>query len=162
MTMPERISIVEFLAETKDDYHSPTTSAFTSKMSLCRSTISSLEEGLDADRSALKKMKNAAKAMYNSGTAHCSNEGVFIENLERLGSLALHNSKEPEPDIGSAFLKLAVFTKELTALLKNMVANINNIIIFPLESLLKGDLKGLKGDMKRPFDKCWKDYDTKV
>ncbi|XP_039255228.1 arf-GAP with SH3 domain, ANK repeat and PH domain-containing protein 2-like isoform X2 [Styela clava] len=159
--MSAGISIIEFLAETKEDFSSPTTSTFTSKMSLCRSTISALEESLDSDRSALKKMKNAVKAMYNSGSAHSANEGVFIENLERLGSQAM-NMKEPEPDIGSAFLKLAVFTKELTSLLKNLVTSINNIIMFPLDSLLKGDLKGIKGDMKRPFDKSWKDYDTKV
>lgn len=159
--MSAGISIIEFLAETKEDFNSPTTSTFTSKMSLCRATISALEESLDSDRSALKKMKNAVKAMYNSGSSHSGNEDVFIENLERLGSQALH-MKEPEPDIGSAFLKLAVFTKELTSLLKNLVTNINNIIMFPLDSLLKGDLKGIKGDMKRPFDKSWKDYDTKV
>lgn len=33
--------------------------------------------------------------------------------------------------------------------------------MFPVDSLLKSELRGLKGEMKRPFDKAAKDYESK-
>ncbi|KAJ9587519.1 hypothetical protein L9F63_028228, partial [Diploptera punctata] len=97
--------------------------------------------------------------LYKRGSAHVDNEMYLSRSLERLGGNALN--KDQEPDIGAAFLKFAVVTKELSALMKTLMQNINNIVMFPLENLLKGDLRGVKGDLKRPFDKAWKDYEAK-
>lgn len=42
--MPGLMSVQEFVAETREDYNSPTTSSFVTKIPLCRQTVSSLEE----------------------------------------------------------------------------------------------------------------------
>uniref|UniRef100_A0A3B4AR30 Uncharacterized protein n=1 Tax=Periophthalmus magnuspinnatus TaxID=409849 RepID=A0A3B4AR30_9GOBI len=42
--MPEQITVSEFVAETNEDYKSPTASNFTTRMSHCRNTVASLEE----------------------------------------------------------------------------------------------------------------------
>uniref|UniRef100_A0A3B4AK25 Uncharacterized protein n=1 Tax=Periophthalmus magnuspinnatus TaxID=409849 RepID=A0A3B4AK25_9GOBI len=42
--MPDQISVSEFLSETTEDYNSPTTSSFTTRMQSCRNTVNVLEE----------------------------------------------------------------------------------------------------------------------
>lgn len=42
--MPGLIGVSEFVEETIDDYNSPTTSTFVTKMPQCRQTITALED----------------------------------------------------------------------------------------------------------------------
>lgn len=42
--MPELISVDEFIAETLEDYSSPTTSSFITKMTSCRNSVNHIEE----------------------------------------------------------------------------------------------------------------------
>nr|CAD7259112.1 unnamed protein product [Timema shepardi] len=119
--MPGLIYVNEFVEETREDYNSPTTSTFVSRMPQCRQTIASLEETLDFDRDGLSKMRKAIKAIHNSGNSHVDNEMYLSRSLEKLGGNALN--KDQEPDIGAAFIKFAVVTKELSALMKTLLVD---------------------------------------
>uniref|UniRef100_A0A8P4G3L4 ArfGAP with SH3 domain, ankyrin repeat and PH domain 1a n=1 Tax=Dicentrarchus labrax TaxID=13489 RepID=A0A8P4G3L4_DICLA len=108
---------------------------------------------LDQDRSALQKVKKSVKSIYSSGQEHAGNQESFSQALERLGG--------NQSELGAAFVKFSCLVKELAALLKNLLQSLSHNVVFTLDSLLKGDLKGVKGDLKKPFDKAWKDYETK-
>ncbi|XP_074543942.1 arf-GAP with SH3 domain, ANK repeat and PH domain-containing protein 1a [Halichoeres trimaculatus] len=152
--MPDQISVCGFLSETTEDYNSPITSSFSTRLQSCRNTVSILEEALDQDRSALQKVKKSVKSIYSSGQEHAGNQELFSQALERLGG--------NQSELGSAFLMFSGLVRELAALLKNLLQSLSHNVLFGLDSLLKGDLKGVKGDLKKPFDKAWKDYETKL
>uniref|UniRef100_A0AAX7SY11 Un-named sa1614 n=1 Tax=Astatotilapia calliptera TaxID=8154 RepID=A0AAX7SY11_ASTCA len=140
--MPECVSVSEFVQEVQEDWNSPTTSSFTSKMISCRNTVYLLEEVLDSDRLVLQKMKKAAKAKYTSGQEHVSHLEQYINAMEKL-SVNCHSNGETE--VGSAFCRLADFSKELLSPMKNLVSDSNKT----------------PPDLKKPFERAWRDYESR-
>uniref|UniRef100_A0A669CGY2 ArfGAP with SH3 domain, ankyrin repeat and PH domain 3 n=1 Tax=Oreochromis niloticus TaxID=8128 RepID=A0A669CGY2_ORENI len=115
--MPERISVSDFVVLTNEDLSSPGTSTFQSKMSDCRSTVSAVEESLETDHIALQRMKKTIKAIHTSGISHVDSKEQYIELLENLGNSHLTQDNN---EVSTGFLNLAVFTREVTSLFKNL------------------------------------------
>ncbi|XP_029900826.1 arf-GAP with SH3 domain, ANK repeat and PH domain-containing protein 3 isoform X3 [Myripristis murdjan] len=157
--MPERISISDFVVLTNEDLASPGTSSFQSKMSDCRTTVSAVEESLEIDQTTLQRMKKMIKAIHASGLSHVENKEQYIEVLENLGNSHLTQDNN---EVSTGFLNLAVFTREVTALFKNLVQNLNNIMAFPLENVLKTELRDSRLELKKQMEKSWKEYDIKL
>lgn len=69
--MPDQISVSEFIAETTEDYNSPTTSSFTTRLHNCRNTVTLLEEvgrGRRAPRGPpVPPLAAAARLAWQSG-----------------------------------------------------------------------------------------------
>ncbi|XP_067099067.1 arf-GAP with SH3 domain, ANK repeat and PH domain-containing protein 3 isoform X2 [Osmerus mordax] len=157
--MPERISISDFLHLTNEDLTSPGASPFQCKISDCRITVSALEESLEMDQSSLRRMRKTVKAVHTSGLTHMEAKEQYIQVLENLGNSHLTQENN---EVSTGFLNLAVFTREVTALLKNLVQNLDNILTFPLENILKSDLRDSRQELKKHMEKSWKDYEMKL
>lgn len=60
--MPECVSVSEFVQEVQEDWNSPTTSSFTSKMISCRNTVYLLEE-VSTDRGGVAGSGSSLKML---------------------------------------------------------------------------------------------------
>ena len=148
----ERMCIQGFIKETLDDMDSPLTSVYHVRMDNIRKDVQRIDDGIEYDKRAFKKLVQCLKTLVNCGEEHVKAKNHFSEVLERLGTTLL----PLQPRIGTVFLKFAVIFKDISLTLQNTVKNMSNIVLFPLESLLKNDLKG---DLKRPTERAFAEHE---
>ncbi|KAM6404495.1 LOW QUALITY PROTEIN: arf-GAP with SH3 domain, ANK repeat and PH domain-containing protein 1-like [Rhynochetos jubatus] len=152
--MAALISVCEFMQQAQEDLSSPTIPAFTSHMDRCKATLNSLQEALDAD-AVLQKMRKAAKAKHSCGQD-------LISHLEAHIAAQKFCQLEGEEQLASTFSTFAAFSGELLTAVRSLWQSLYHNINFSSESLIKGDMKELKGEFKKPFQKACKDYESKL
>ncbi|KAI6073934.1 Arf-GAP with SH3 domain, ANK repeat and PH domain-containing protein 1-like protein [Aix galericulata] len=157
--MAALISVCDFMQQVQEDLSSPTTSTFTSHMGHCKATANSLEEALDADRAVLQKMRKAAKAEHSCGQDLINHLAAHIAAQEKFSA---NYQLEGEEQLANAFSTFAAFSQELLTAVRSLLQSLYHNINFSLESLIKGDMKELKGEFKKPFEKACKDYESKL
>lgn len=81
-------------------------------------------------------------------------------NTQNLGPENLNNTAVPfKPGCTCILGVTGEFISTHTSFFQSKC--LHNSFQFPLESFLKGDIKGVKGDLRKPFDKAWKDYESR-
>ncbi|XP_037775921.1 arfGAP with SH3 domain, ANK repeat and PH domain-containing protein-like isoform X5 [Penaeus monodon] len=103
-------------------------------------------------------MKKVVKSLGGNGQAYVGSEVDMSDALKRLGEIG---GRPEDKNLSEAFHKFAVVIREHSQLLQQLIINQRNNLLHPLDGVLKGDLKGVKGDLKQPFDKAAKVYDAK-
>lgn len=132
---------------------------FLSKALKCRQGVTALEESLESDLQVLGTIRKSVRSIYTAGLSFVNAQESYVEALQSLGSNQLSSSNH---ELTTGFLNLSVLSRELCALFSNMIQNLNSILSFPLDSLLRVDLKDGRMELRKQADKSWKECEIRA
>ncbi|XP_075051946.1 arf-GAP with SH3 domain, ANK repeat and PH domain-containing protein 3-like isoform X2 [Mixophyes fleayi] len=156
--MPDSTPLTLFQGVTSERLHGPI-SNFVSKVQTCRQGVSALEESLETDLQVLSRIRKSIRSIYASGLSFVDAQESYVEALQSLGSNQLSSNNH---ELTTGFLNLSVLSRELGALFSNMIHNLNSMLSFPVETLLRGDLKDGRLELKKQADRSWKECEIRV
>ncbi|KAM4044138.1 arf-GAP with SH3 domain, ANK repeat and PH domain-containing protein 3-like isoform 2-T2 [Anomaloglossus baeobatrachus] len=129
------------------------------RVQTCRQGVSALEESLETDLQVLGLIRKSVRSVYTSGLSFVEAQESFVEALQALGSNQLSTTNH---ELTTGFLNLSVLSRELGALFSNMIHNLNSILSFPVDSLLRGDLKDGRMEQRKQADRSWKECEIRM
>ncbi|XP_040193883.1 arf-GAP with SH3 domain, ANK repeat and PH domain-containing protein 3 isoform X1 [Rana temporaria] len=132
---------------------------FLSKAHKCRQGVTALEESLESDLQVLGTIRKSVRSIYTAGLSFVNAQESYVEALQSLGSNQLSSSNH---ELTTGFLNLSVLSRELCALFSNMIQNLNSILSFPLDSLLRVDSKDGRMELRKQADKSWKECEIRA
>ncbi|KAM8977416.1 arf-GAP with SH3 domain, ANK repeat and PH domain-containing protein 3-like [Pelodytes ibericus] len=158
-TMPESTPLSLFLEVTSENHHGLPSYNFTSKVQECRHGISAMEESIETNLQVLNRIRKSIRSVHSSGLSHVDALEGYTEAMQSLGSNQLSSNNH---ELSTGFLNLSVLSRELSALLSTMIHNLNSILSFPLDSLVRGDLKDGRLELRKQAERSWKEYEMKM
>lgn len=148
----------EFLQEAQIDLEATLSStnspAFGNNFNAIRQNFSPYEKRLDKDRQVMKKVAKIVKSVLQTAPNMSNLHTQFAECLDEFGDLEM--SRDDESYVGMALLKFSVVHKELVHLEKDLHKKMNNILLFPLDALLKADSPS---DLKKQYERQVSHYE---
>ncbi|XP_040280231.1 arf-GAP with SH3 domain, ANK repeat and PH domain-containing protein 3 [Bufo bufo] len=157
-TMPDVTPMSLFQEVSSELLQGPSPSVL-GRVQQCRQGVSALEESLETDLQVLSRIRKSVRSIYTSGLSFVEAQESFVEALQALGSNQLSTNNH---ELTTGFLNLSVLSRELGALFSNMIHNLNSILSFPVDSLLRGDLKDGRMELRKQADKSWKECEIRM
>ncbi|KJE90641.1 development and differentiation enhancing factor 2 [Capsaspora owczarzaki ATCC 30864] len=156
---PASTSLVEddFVREVNSDLDTPNSATFYNALPVLRGSFQPLEKRVEKERHDLKKVAKVVKSILQSAPQHVQLETTFAECLNEFGDLEMARDDETASHVGMSFLKFSVVAKELVHLEADLHKKMNNILLFPLDAMLKAESPA---DLKKQYERQLAVYES--